>query len=290
MRREFHIMKEIESLNISPVIYLFLREGIESLLILEYIGPALDEIELQMVPNVEKYLIMCDMIDILFILQDNGIVHRDLKPDNFCIDANSGKVKIIDFGMAKQISVNGKFIVQDTMREYMACGTLDYCSDRSLNYHEPSYRDEWESIVLVFAFVLLEEFPFMNLKSGQELEMIEYRRLGMKNYIKGMAYKDMYWELIDYFRNLEFNEKPQKQEILRKLTFPREKSKKPRARLQNRANHYKNVILDGLVMTDQVDWKVGQPKNPSLNSNEVEVEYKRRTMTSKVKHAVRHLT
>ena len=286
MVREFFLMREIESFRISPAVYLFLRDDADSLLMLEYVGPALDEIELAVVPNNEKCLIIEDMVNILLLLSQLGIVHRDLKPDNFCINYLTGKTKIIDFGMSKKIEINGKMTIQDSLRQYMACGTIDYCSDKCLNYQEPTFRDDWESLVLVIAYIMGEEMPLMHYEIGQEMKMIEFRKRGMNFYLKDMANKEMYWNLIKYFRSLEFDGKPERECIFKILDFPVFDYKKTRARLAHRAKHYKSEILRGLpVITEKVNWVVNQPKNPSLNIKERKMDYKRsKTLTAKVKN------
>ncbi len=281
MIREFQLMREIESAySISPTVYLFLKDNNESLLLMQYVGPALDEIECYLLSKEEKMLIIYDIIECLDAIHAIGIVHRDLKPDNFCVCSTTGCVKLIDFGMSKKIEINGKMIVKKGLREYMAGGTFDYCSDNTLKYLEPTFKDDWESFTLLVAFILGETMPLQDLRGGEEPEMIKYRSFGMQYYLKDMIYFEMYWNLICYFRSLHFHEKPLKSEIYHLLDMNVHHSKHTRSKILNRARHYQKMTLKDLESTKTKTSDVGTLKNPSIDFSSQEFNYKRQNKLS----------
>lgn len=63
-------------------------------------GPLLED-------QVVKYAIMlCDVLEYLHTVKDNPIIYRDLKPENIML-TQSGRIKIIDFGIAQEC-IRGK--------------------------------------------------------------------------------------------------------------------------------------------------------------------------------------
>jgi len=81
----------------------FFSHGEDTVIAMEYIeGIALEEkIKSEGKLSTEESLqIISDLLDILEFAHQKGIYHRDIKPGNIMID-KKGKVKIIDFGIAK---------------------------------------------------------------------------------------------------------------------------------------------------------------------------------------------
>jgi eukaryotic-like serine/threonine-protein kinase len=104
-RREAQVLASLNHPNIAAI-YGFEDSGSTHALVLELVdGQTLaDRIAKGPIPVDEALPIATHIADALEAAHEQGIIHRDLKPANIKLTA-SGKVKVLDFGLAKMLEV-----------------------------------------------------------------------------------------------------------------------------------------------------------------------------------------
>jgi uncharacterized protein (TIGR02145 family) len=124
-------LSRLQHENIVRVINLIEQEDTVAIVMEKIEGVTLKELlesygklEINEIANFLK-----QMTNALGYVHDQGYVHRDIKPSNFMI-TNEGKVKLLDFGIAKDMRGNMEYTITGTNQQM---GTLLYMSPEQVN-------------------------------------------------------------------------------------------------------------------------------------------------------------
>lgn len=94
-----------------------------------------------------------------------GIVHRDLKPENVMYDADSGQVKLLDFGIATDADIAPE---QRLTRAGFFVGTLMYVAPEALSGEVVTPAADQFSLATIAYFLLSGALPYL-AKSPREM-------------------------------------------------------------------------------------------------------------------------
>jgi eukaryotic-like serine/threonine-protein kinase len=140
-------------------VYDVLEEHGEIFLILEYVeGENLRQRLRQPLSLDEFFAIATQCAEALVSAHAQGIVHCDIKPENIMLTP-TGKVKILDFGVAKHLPRSDQSSTVD--RSGTFAGTPAYMSPEVLLEQAPDGRADIFSLGVVFYEVLTGQHPFM---------------------------------------------------------------------------------------------------------------------------------
>lgn len=199
-----------------PKVYYYGQETLFNYLILDCLGPSLEEVfersNRSFHPKIIAHIAI-EMIKRIELIHSCNLIYRDIKPDNFLLPSvntgsgdsaggNSGDlttntssstettestttkakttkrpiVYIVDFGMAKHY-VDPRTSQHIPFREKKSLsGTARYMSINTHLGNEQSRRDDMESLGNVFMYLLRGSLPWQGLKAKDNRE--KYERIG----------------------------------------------------------------------------------------------------------------
>jgi len=216
----YTFLKEKHKRRFIPNIYWYGHLQSYNVLIMDRFGPSLENLIRKYNYTIHLKTILLLTINLFKILKDIhslDIIHQDIKPDNFAIGRNKLKknIYIFDFGLSK---IKEDYF-QPEKKTNSVLGTIRYASIRAHEGYPLSYRDDFESLMYMIIYLYNRKLPWQGIpgksKSDKNQKVLEMK----KNIeLSQLCYKlpIEYQKIIRYCRNLEFNEKP-KYDILIKI-------------------------------------------------------------------------
>jgi serine/threonine protein kinase len=104
--------------------------------------------------------IIKQLLNALSYAHSHGVIHNDLKPSNIIITA-SGELKILDFGIAKQLQNDDVYaFIKKSNNEAVSGYTPSYASPEQLNGYSANVTDDFFSLGCIIYEVLCSRHPY----------------------------------------------------------------------------------------------------------------------------------
>ena len=170
-RREAKALAQIDHPGIVTIYSVEESDGIHFLTMQLVDGQSLD----QLIPKggmaADRILeIGSALADALTAAHEKGIVHRDLKPANVMV-ANDGRVRVLDFGLAKDIGASGETGATLTSagptQDGIVMGTPSYMSPEQLSGREIDHRTDIFSLGVLLYEMAAGTRPFEGASSAE---------------------------------------------------------------------------------------------------------------------------
>lgn len=235
LRDEFRAYRILNDVKGIPHAYYFSQEGIHNILIIDLLGPSLEDLFewcSRKFSVKTTSMLAKQMIERVRSIHEHDLIYRDIKPDNFlisefqrelpdgsvvrsCASSSNGDrnlIYVVDFGMAKQFrDPNTKQHIPYRERKSLS-GTARYMSINTHFGREQSRRDDLESLGHVFFYFLRGSLPWQGLKAPNN--KAKYEKIGLtKQRLKPSellkpGIPKQFAEYLSYCRSLRFDQDP----------------------------------------------------------------------------------
>ena len=149
IKREVEMMRKLNHEHL-VTLYEAYESGGSYGMVMDYIaGGELFEriIEKEYLEEKEAVQYLRQLINGLQHMHSKNIVHLDIKPENIlCVDATSNRIKLIDFGLARELKPG------ETTR--CALGTPDFVAPEAISFNDIKFQtDMWSTGVLTYVLL-----------------------------------------------------------------------------------------------------------------------------------------
>ncbi|KAJ4772042.1 Protein kinase superfamily protein [Rhynchospora pubera] len=110
-------------------------------------------------------------------LHANGIIHRDLKPDNLLLTANKKQVKLIDFGLAREETVNEMMTAETGTYRWMAPELYSTVTLRRGEKKHYTNKVDVYSFGIVLWELLTNKMPFEGMSNLQAAYAAAFKQM-----------------------------------------------------------------------------------------------------------------
>lgn len=127
------------------------------------------------------------LADALAAAHQAGIIHRDLKPENIMYDPRTGRVKLLDFGIARDAELPPE---ERLTRTGFFVGTLQYVAPEALSGELVDGRADIYSLATITYYLLTGRHPYVG-RSPRELfqQLLSHPPTPMSEAAKGGGIK-----------------------------------------------------------------------------------------------------
>src|SRR6476469_9061422 len=158
-KREYETTQNI---NLPGVIDVYSLENLENQWVIaleDFGGKSLDRIIAKKQFTMAEFLhLAIEIVDILGQVHQQHIIHKDINPSNIVLNQQTGKLKLIDFGISTTLSRENPTFLNPNVLE----GTLAYLSPEQTGRmnRRIDYRTDFYSLGITFYELLTGQLPF----------------------------------------------------------------------------------------------------------------------------------
>ncbi|MFO0929143.1 MAG: ABC transporter substrate-binding protein [Gemmataceae bacterium] len=165
--REARLLSRLQHPNIVQIIDFGSEPGPLHYMVMEYlIGDSLEahvRARGRLAP-AEVLEVMEQICAAVTVAHENQVIHRDLKPNNVFVVNVPGSprpvVKVLDFGLGKELTADGEPPVDGITREGVMMGTLGYSAPEQMHGGTVDHRADLYSLGAILYFLLTGQPPY----------------------------------------------------------------------------------------------------------------------------------
>ena len=175
-RKEALILSQLNHPNVATIHDFDTQQGVD-FLVMEYIpGITLGaKVAARPLPEKEVLHLGVQLAEGLTAAHEQGVIHRDLKPDNVRVTAE-GRVKILDFGLAKLVGpFSGTELTQSLSESRAVAGTLPYMAPEQLRGQVCDARTDIYGAGAVLYEIVTGQRLFPGAQGGELIDAIFHR-------------------------------------------------------------------------------------------------------------------